>query len=124
MWTNEIYWLSPLPNPLVIKNLSTLGVSPELLTPRTSPSGNSTHQENDCDTHHLTKYDARQETLNEPISPGTLSSLEQLMQKCWPQETGDRPNFTSLKETIHTLNEWVLCIGSRSIGKLTILSSC
>jgi len=33
------------------------------------------------------------------------ASLEQLMQKCWPQETGDRPNFRSLKETIHKLHE-------------------
>ena len=38
-------------------------------------------------------------------SYSSTSSLEQLIQKCWPQETGDRPNFNSLKETIHGLHE-------------------
>ncbi|KAH9520607.1 hypothetical protein DERF_004307 [Dermatophagoides farinae] len=43
---------------------------------------------------------------NDPISSSASTSvLEQLIQKCWPQESGDRPNFTSLKETIHKLHE-------------------
>ncbi|KAF7496382.1 Atrial natriuretic peptide receptor 1 [Sarcoptes scabiei] len=33
------------------------------------------------------------------------SFLDQLIQKCWPQESGDRPDFSSLKETIHGLHE-------------------
>lgn len=48
---------------------------------------------------------------NDPISSSASTSvLEQLIQKCWPQESGDRPNFTSLKETIHKLHEYVFMV--------------
>lgn len=54
-------------------------------------------------THELelaTTYNNEQ-NKHEPI--GSLT--EQLLKMCWPQESGDRPNFISLKQTIHRLNE-------------------
>lgn len=42
---------------------------------------------------------------SEGTDPTTQNSLEQMIQRCWPQETGDRPNFASLKATIHMLHE-------------------
>jgi hypothetical protein len=33
------------------------------------------------------------------------SNLSQLMQKCWPEEFGDRPDFQSLKQIIRKMNK-------------------
>ncbi|XP_075676037.1 uncharacterized protein LOC113796496 [Dermatophagoides pteronyssinus] len=92
------------------KNLDKYGtISNDVIQPITSSASSTKLQHNDS----LTSNDPTTATItsfsnnNDSNSSSSTSTsvLEQLIQKCWPQESGDRPNFTSLKETIHKLHE-------------------
>ncbi|KAJ6215690.1 hypothetical protein RDWZM_010190 [Blomia tropicalis] len=82
-------------------NVTSRSTSCDFLEPPLSISSSISNDVANNLAHAMMTFAQQQNNggTNEP------TSLEQMMLRCWPQHSGDRPNFTSLKETIHKLHE-------------------